>query len=223
MAGFKNSSLNIDAKVVMFQNIVDGLIECCSLMNKTLLNNGEKIPNLEEKIRTHLFANYLENDEVKKMTALSTIGLRFEAEAQENYDKDNESYKGRVDIKVYSNDIFNDNKAYYIIECKRIDGSLDLNKKYIDQGVKRFVDGKYSSYNGRNIMLGFVVKDINIEDNTIIIDNQNKLQLSQFINIGFSAIRMNINEYALYSSNYRLESTKILLNHIFYNFSNIIA
>lgn len=44
------------------------------------------------------------------------------------------------------------------IECKRIDGTADLNKKYVKEGVARFVTQKYSSYYGRNVMLGFVVK-----------------------------------------------------------------
>ncbi len=223
MAGFKNSSLNVDAKVTLFQNIVEGLIECCSLMNKTLKDNAHKIENHEEKIRTHLVENYLENDEVRNQTALSTVNLRFEAEAQEKYDKAIESYEGRVDIKVISENYLSNRNDYYIIECKRLDGYSTLNKKYIDQGVKRFIDGKYSWYNCRNIMLGFVVKDINIEDNTIKIDTENKIQLSQFIDEDFNLLQVNNNEYALYISNYEVVNKKLLLNHLFYNFSNVIA
>ena len=51
---------------------------------------------------------------------------------------------GRVDIRILLKSDFEKDDAYYITECKRIDGSSDLNKKYVKEGVARFVTEKYS-------------------------------------------------------------------------------
>ena len=56
-------------------------------------------------------------------------------------------------------------KAYFIIECKRLDGNKTLNDKYKNEGINRFITKKYSSYYGANGMIGFVVKKIDIDEN----------------------------------------------------------
>jgi hypothetical protein len=63
--------------------------------------------------------------------------------------------EGRIDIKIiYSFD----EREYFGIECKRVSGkSKALAKKYIDQGVMRFVTGKYSPNHEWGAMLGFVI------------------------------------------------------------------
>ncbi len=64
---------------------------------------------------------------------------------------------GRIDIMIiYSND----EDEYFGIECKRInDSSNALTKEYVDEGVKRFVVGKYSPNHSWGAMLGFVIDD----------------------------------------------------------------
>ncbi|MDX5642580.1 hypothetical protein, partial [Clostridioides difficile] len=149
--------------------------------------------------------------------------LRFEVEAQENYDNKNESYEGRVDIKVISKDTLADRRAYYIIECKRIDGKETLNKKYITEGVQRFITEKYSSHYGKNIMLGFIVKDINIQSNIQKINSLNQNILYTYIDTDMLTVRSDSeNNYAVCESKYKVKSKLLLLNHIFYNFSSII-
>ena len=63
--------------------------------------------------------------------------------------------EGRIDIKIiYSFD----EREYFGIECKRVSGkSKALAKKYVDQGVMRFVTGKYSPNHEWSAMLGFVI------------------------------------------------------------------
>lgn len=64
--------------------------------------------------------------------------------------------EGRIDIKIiYS---FAE-EEYFGIECKRVSGSRAdrLSKKYVDNGVLRFVSGKYSPGHGWGAMVGFVV------------------------------------------------------------------
>lgn len=223
MGGFKNSSLNFYLKQGLYDIIIDGLIDCCLLMSKSCIEQSRKILNHEEKIRTHLVENYLENDIERRKTSLSKQHLRFEVEAQENYDNKNESYEGRVDIKVISKDTLADRRAYYIIECKRIDGKETLNKKYITEGVQRFITEKYSSHYGKNIMLGFIVKDINIQSNIQKINSLNQNILYTYIDTDMLTVRSDSeNNYAVCESKYKVKSKLLLLNHIFYNFSSII-
>jgi hypothetical protein len=79
---------------------------------------------------------------------------------------------GRIDIMItYSND----EDEYFGMECKRIDdGSNALTKEYVDQGVKRFVVGKYSPNHPWGAMLGFV-----IDGKTSNCINRVKAQLSK--------------------------------------------
>ena len=84
-----------------------------------------------------------------------------------------------MDIRILLKSDFEKEDAYYVIECKRIDGTSDLNKKYVKEGVARFVTQKYSSYYGRNIMLGFVVKKIDMSANAKLIEGIQNADLNQ--------------------------------------------
>lgn len=223
MGGFKNSSLNLQFKKGLYEIIIDGLVECCILMNNAFVVNSRKIPNHEEKIRTHLVENYLENEEERRKTCLVNQQLRFEVEVQENYNDKNETYEGRVDIKVISTDTLSNRKAYYIIECKRIDGGKNLNQKYITEGLQRFINNKYSSYYGKNIMLGFIVKNINIKKNLECINLLHQESLNVYTKNQISVVKDNIlNNYLICESKYNINSKQLLLSHIFYDFSSII-
>jgi len=87
---------------------------------------------------------------------------------------------GFIDIKI-SNIGYKsllDEDEYYAFECKRLDGNSSLNGEYVNEGICRFIDGKYSSKMSLSGMIGFVqkgdihniVKDINkkITSNTNI-------------------------------------------------------
>lgn len=122
------------------------------------------IHNIEENIE--LIIKELGYTESDNLFYYDDLYLLFDAEVAEGYDLTSEEYIGRVDIKVYSINTIINPKDYYIIECKRIDGSSTLNRKFITEGICRFIlnKPKYSSYNKKNIMLGFVVKNIDIEN-----------------------------------------------------------
>ena len=62
---------------------------------------------------------------------------------------------GRVDLMITYNFRESD---YFGIECKRIRSTpKDLAKKYVDNGVARFVNGKYSKNHSWGAMVGFVI------------------------------------------------------------------
>ncbi len=63
--------------------------------------------------------------------------------------------EGRIDIKIIYN--FNENE-YFGIECKRVTSkNKKLAEKYINEGIMRFVNGKYSPGHDYAAMLGFVI------------------------------------------------------------------
>jgi hypothetical protein len=81
--------------------------------------------------------------------------FRIEEEVGARSSLDAPRTEGRIDIKIiYSFD----EREYFGMECKRVSGkSRKLAKKYVDQGVMRFVTGKYSHGHEWGAMLGFVI------------------------------------------------------------------
>ena len=144
---------------ITFEDILSKITICYYKMRK----DYQTIENDENKIRDILLLKYLKNDAIRQEVGL--IDFNFEREVQE--DESN----GRTDIKITSADTFKKQKAYYIIECKRLDnvnttGTTGLNAKYISDGINRFVTKKYSSFYRVNGMIGFIVEKMNIHQNT---------------------------------------------------------
>jgi len=129
-----------------------------------LIANGDKVPkNCENTIRDTLLT-YLNNTKIRNEYCIIE-GYRFDKEVDEG--------EGRVDIKIININDFENHDAYYVIECKRLDGYSTLNKAYVNDGLNRFTTSYksskltpyYSSYYGVNGMIGFIVKEIDINDN----------------------------------------------------------
>lgn len=227
MSGFLSKSLNHDFQKGLYKVIIEALIECSNLMKEDCIANKTRIANHEEKIRNHLLENYLENDDVRLRTGLSGIAVRFMPEAPESYSSDTDTYSGRADIKVVStNWLFGNNRDYYTVECKRIDGSGTLNELYISEGICRFVifPPKYSSFHNRNIMFGFVVKSVDIKSNALDISKLHHDKLHSIINKDIDIL---VNDgdknFCLCESVYMIEDRRLELGHIFYDFSAIIC
>ncbi len=138
MGGFKNQLLNTEFSKSFYAIVVDALISGCALMVNDCRNSGQKIPNHEELIRNHLLEQYLENDSARAALGLDNMLVRFLPEVLESYNKSTGAYMGRSDIRVASINWLSNRNDYYIVECKRIDGTPGLNKKYVDEGISRF-------------------------------------------------------------------------------------
>lgn len=149
-----------------FQDLITKIYLCYQLM---LVDKAELPYNDENGIRDILLFKYLNNNELRQRYGL--INFLFDPEVPIN--------SGRSDIKISTNNTFIDTSAYYVIECKRLDGEAKLNKAYIKDGINRFTtnykskDHKYyyPSNDGINGMIGFVIKNININDNMVKIGN----------------------------------------------------
>ena len=200
-----------------FEKILMQIIICYNFMIESKII----LPNDENKIRNTLVNNYLMDNTIREKIELTDY--RFERESPEKHDE------GRVDIKIVSrNDSFFDTDAYYIIECKRLDnvnqkGKTGLNAKYIDEGIARFVSGKYSMCKNTAGMIGFVVSQMNIREN---IDFISELLQNTFTDINTEVTLtqkqiMSDFEWSYYSSHKINNSLKIIY-HLMFNFSSNI-
>lgn len=145
-----------------------------------------------------MLSNYLNNNNLRQKFEL--MNFLFDPEVPVN--------NGRSDIKIQTKDTFIDTSAFYIIECKRLDGNSKLNKAYIEHGINRFTtkyksenhEYYYSSHYGINGMIGFVIKNINIDNNILKIGNffniieNNKLYGSNHKNCKLFHLMMDISE-----------------------------
>lgn len=227
MGGFKQKSINEDFQKGFYYYIIETIEKCCSLMKQNCISVGRKVKNREVNIQNHLFFYYLDDNSVLTKLGCEMFPISFQIETPETYDENTDSFIGRCDIKVTSNNywINKNKKDYYIIECKRIDGTSSLNKKYIYEGVSRFVDEppKYPSHHNKNIMFGFVVKNIDIPNNSIKLSKINKDKFGAISQGNLCLVKKDVDEgLHEYISNYTLSSNSLQLLHIFFDFSSII-
>ena len=216
MSGMLNRNILRALYRANFEKIITYILYICALIVKDYEERQLKLPNDENKIRSIMLEEYMN----KQKAAHGMSGYKFELEVPENYAGSGQ-HIGRVDIRILLKSDFEKDDAYYIIECKRIDGSSDLNKKYVKEGVARFVTEKYSSYYGRNIMLGFVVKKIDISFNVKLIEEIQNADLSQQMHGNFEFIESkDVTES--YKCMYQIQSGEIELCHIFSDYSSIM-
>lgn len=198
-----------------FKIILSGITFCYALM----INNNVQVPsNDENRIRDILYLEYLRKDDIRKKANL--INYRFDRETSED------ESKGRTDIRVLSKNDFEIHDAYYIIECKRLDnenlkGSSGLNEEYIKNGIMRFVEQQYSTYYTVNGMIGFIVENMDINNN---IDNINYLiknnykQVNSITKLTFIDFIKDFN-YSFYSIHEDIKGKEIKLYHLMFDFS----
>ena len=220
MGGFKNEASNLLFKRgFAYAQIIPHLIECCKLMKAESIAENNPLKNHEDRISDRLVANYL--------NAMPNAPFRFRGQSQVNFDKETDSFVGRIDFEVITSDIFRNDEVYHVIECKRIDGSYKYNKKYVVEGVERFFSvpmPKYPSYNGRSTMIGYVVKDIDIPANATKIDVLQQ-QLLPLVFVGnFKQTQTDNSQYCVYACEYKSDHTGLIeLTHLFFNFADAIG
>lgn len=218
MRGKINHKISDALRLDDLEQITSYIMEICELLIEDFTRKNRKLPNNENRIRSIMLEEYLDNDSIRRNHDM--LDYSFTPETQENYDGKG-NYIGRADIRIKLKTDFDKHSAYYIIECKRIDGTEDLNKKYIEEGVVRFITQKYSAYYGKNIMLGFVVKEINMSDNVKKIEDLQSINLDARIQGNFTRVYKGKN-CEMYQCFYQIEKGGLELRHIFSDFSNIV-
>jgi len=197
-----------------FEDILEGVIMCYNLIK----SKKKSLENNENQIRDVMVNEYLMNNNVRK-----NIGIRDYLFYRELPTIDN---SGRVDILVVlQKSTFEDTNAYYIIECKRLDGKNKLNKEYISNGIKRFTnEKKYPMHKNTAGMIGFVVSKMNINENVKSINQLLQNTFTQ-INTEKGLTKKQITpdfEYSYYSDHKVGVSTKTIY-HLMFEFSNSVS
>ncbi len=212
-----NADKFVEAELIYeseFKQVLSFFIDCHSQMIKA--HKKSKIENNENKIRNRLFKDYLTSNKIKASANL--FPCRFECESAEIDNDYNEV--GYTDIKVLTQASLNTSDAYFIIECKRIDGRSVLNKKYISDGIMRFIDAKkYPSYYNLNGMLAFIVNDIDIDKN---VGKINALLRSDFILANTEDYLKPLNNQVYTSIHKTAKKKKLKLFHVMLDLSEII-
>jgi hypothetical protein len=94
----------------------------------------------------------------KKALGLTNLEIGGEFELLDPTTTESE-IEGRIDITLKFLHQFGDEEAYLAVECKRVAaGDTALNRKYVTQGVDRFVTGQYAQGHQWGMMLGYVLE-----------------------------------------------------------------
>ena len=213
-----NSSLKRLIALQSLNYIVEKVLCCIAMMIRDNTSCSQKIPNKETDICNHLFYHYLNNDEIVREVGLDEF--RFFSEVPENYIHSRPT--GRVDLQVFGLNEFKHRDRYFIIECKRIDGTQKLNREYIENGMQRFIgeSSKYTSYYHMNCMLGFLVQKI---EPSVIVDRMNQLLQTEYSDIQtHKYLREGTVQNTFISSHGFNDDTRIELIHAFADCSSIL-
>jgi len=203
----------------LVNSITSHLIECSQKMKFDSIATGELLEGKE---------NIITNNLVEKYLNAGSNDIRYILETSETLDDETGRHIGRADIRVFSCNHFKiDSKAYFIIECKLIDGYTTPNKDYIVDGVSRFfvpaLNPKYPSYYKRNIMFGYVVKAINIPCNANKIDKLQSSLLADLSAEKFVFVQNENLQHYVYTCKYTSPHIgNIELTHLFLNFTDAI-
>jgi len=197
-----------------FESILSRITTCYLQLRK---DNIEVPLNDENGIRDILVNNYINNPEIKKSIGLDYFVLPEVPESNST---------GRTDIRIFSPNTVYNQAEYYIIECKRIDhkacrGISGLNYQYIENGINRFISGKYSSHYKTNAMLGFVIDSLDIHNNIENINYLLKSNFKQIVTTSFLQKENFIDNFEFHYSSIHLsnDNQKLKLYHLMFNFS----
>ena len=100
----------------------------------------------------------------------------------------------------------------FIIECKRLQNA---SQKYIDEGLRRFIDKEYSANENYASMIGFVIND-NIEK--ICVSLSGKCKTENYINSDFVRQKYTGWKHNFKTTHSRENSKKINIYHLFFDF-----
>jgi len=200
-----------------FEILLSKIATCYNLM----VQDKVQLPNDENKIRNVLVNQYINNSKIKRQLEIAYFIFPEVPETESI---------GRTDIRIQKPDSFyNQNEAYYIIECKRMNsnarrGTSGLNAEYIRNGICRFTSNYYASHYGVNALIGFVVEPLDIHQNA---DDINFLLQNHFpeakIKSGLSRLQFIPDFEYHYSSTHSLTGDRELrLYHLMFDFTGLV-
>lgn len=151
----KLSALNfVKPEEKFYQKSFTTVLELTVFAHSLMVQKESNIDGLDEETLRNKLVKYMNQNR-------GTYGIGnfvFDGETvvcEEETDKT----VGYTDIKITipsKNNFSSEEQKSYTIECKRLDGYADKNKKYIEEGIYRFINGKYAKNSNIAGMMGFV-------------------------------------------------------------------
>ena len=127
------------------------------------------IPGMLEVPMTNIARKAMKR--VKRAFGLTNLEIHGEHEL-DNMATTDPNILGRIDIILSFLHQFGQEDAYVAVECKRVrPGDTTLNRRYVSQGVDRFVTGKYAAGHEWGFMLGYVLA-LPVQDVVAFIDSR---------------------------------------------------
>ena len=182
-----NSQNKLSAKAFVkpdeniYADAFNSILRLIILAHLLMLQSENGIDGLAEELLRNKLLKYIKQKQ-------GTFGLAqyvFDAESAE-IDEVTDITKGYNDIRITipTNDAFSEEEQkHYTVECKRLDGNSEKNKAYIEEGIFRFITGKYASKMSLAGMVGFIEKSnkkVEGDRITAIIDDINNKLTGQF-------------------------------------------
>ena len=199
-----------------FDSVLQLFVFSCEEM---ILKEKFDLTEYETSLRNILMKKYL----IKYKSNFQIYHLNFcaeNAEISKDYKTD-----GFVDIHI-SNPmkIIGEEDLFYAFECKRLDGYSSKNKEYVNNGLSRFIDGKYSKKMPLAGMIGFVQgfkKNSNM--NSLVVDIKDILNKQKTIKTTKNLTLYKIDnefKHSYFSQHKRKKPLpKIDLYHLFFDFT----
>ncbi len=150
----------MDAGIFQYKTLfrrkqLEGILTDCIAVYKIMLAEGKQLNNKENDIRDEL-TKYFQDDLFIENHTTAVKYFHVDTEIREGE-------HGRIDIRFLKVKPYETPSTYFTIECKRLDGGMSLNKKYVKEGIFRFTTlAKYKTTLGYNAMMGFMVKRFDI-------------------------------------------------------------
>lgn len=197
-------------------DVMDGVIQALQMM---IVPSYPVFENKEDIITGRLIEDFLEKDEIREQFSLKDYWFLSESATY------NSEYKqiGYADIRVRVQKnihAFDTTKADYIIECKCLDGKNGKNKKYVKDGIYRFIEEKYTSKNVHKVsaMIGYVVSRTDILACVEAINEIGRAsELACFVQeLAPCQIRPEF-EYSYYSAHHTVNGNKAEVYHVLFD------
>jgi len=197
---FWTSALPYKSKVDLYENLyLRAIIDSYGRI--------EKCKGKEEEIRDRIYYDLAHrNPLTKKWFDLELLDIRFE-----KWKIDQEKNKSRVDLSFFWSGF-----GHFEIECKRLFQQPSKNEAYLNDGLIRFINLKYSEKNEYAGMIGFVVsgkistiKDKILQD--VKVFNPNKTPIQE--------LKLNW-EHSFISHHKKINDDKIQIYHLFFQFTD---
>lgn len=129
------------------------ILSLCVSAHKEMMISSHITNDLDEETLSNKLCKAMEDKKGKYGLGLYVFS-RESAETDDNTDKT----IGYSDIRatIPNPSKYSCGSVYFIMECKLLDSYSDKNKKYINDGINRFIIGKYSPNMNIGGMIGFI-------------------------------------------------------------------